>query len=843
MRMRVALLVLVLVGCGSNSKKSATCGDGKVDSGEECDGDPNCTADCTWVCSDPTADCAPIECQIAMCTTDHACTTAAAQDGNSCTNGLCVGGVCTHPTCGNGVLESGEECDFGVDNGAVAGCQTNCQFSCETLTNTCDDGDPCNGAETCATVTDNGATGQACQAGTPAADGTSCGTGMICKNAACVAAFCGDGITTGTEECDDGNQVAGDGCENNCTFSCVSTDNTRNCTPQDPCNGQGTCNDTTHVCAPGTPLGDGTSCGGNNYCKTGTCTMPVCGNGIVEPGEQCDGGTGCKANCQWECNNAATDCGTPAECDKYQCSAQHQCQQVADTTQNGLPCTGGTCNNGACNPPTQTCGNGIVEGTEQCDFGTGNGPGTGCETNCTYSCQANADCNDGNTCDGTETCNTVTVSGHTGKKCAAGTPLANGTTCGTGKICLSSLCVTSTCGDGYIDTGAGEQCEPPSQGNCDATCHTVSVTCGDGILAGSEQCDDGNTANLDGCDHNCKFEQVQRMTRFKVAFAPSTNCTRDALGSSIVGNDVFGQAGSRTQITQAIDNGIADGSITVSMVAENLDDLSGTSDSSMALGVITGTPATSSSATYSGTSDLDWWYATDSTTVDASRVPLRSLTGSMSGRTVSVGPGEILVTVSFVGVSVTMDLFNATIKSDIGTSGALTMSTNGMTPGHLASEHDVPSLTSFLTMGTPPAATCSGSACRCFTVTNGAGTMTACPSGEMCGVSTAQSLYDVLVPAALTGNTCGSLYNSSNTLLDVFISGCNYAGSSLFKQVLATQPDTSRDGATYTFQVDASHHVNACKKNGVTQSSLTGCLANAGYTSLFQFTAGRVIAK
>ena len=121
--------------------------------------------------------------------------------------------------------------------------------------------------------------------------------------------------------------------------------------------------------------------------------------------------------------------------------------------------------------------------------------------------------------------------------------------------------------------------------------------------------------------------------------------------------------------------------------------------------------------------------------------------------------------------------------------------------------------------------------------------MTACPSGELCGVTTALSLYNVLVPAALTGNTCGNLYNSSNTLLDIFISGCNAYGISSLKQVIPTQPDTSRDGATYTFQADATHHVTGCKKNGVTQGSLTGCLANAGYTSLFQFTSDRVIAK
>jgi cysteine-rich repeat protein len=33
--------------------------------------------------------------------------------------------------------------------------------------------------------------------------------------------------------------------------------------------------------------------------------------------------------------------------------------------------------------------------------------------------------------------------------------------------------------------------------------------CGDGLLApSSEQCDDGNTADEDGCSHDCRFEIV-----------------------------------------------------------------------------------------------------------------------------------------------------------------------------------------------------------------------------------------------------------------------------------------------------------------------------------------------
>jgi cysteine-rich repeat protein len=848
MRIVVALLGLVLVACGSSPKKTPdTCGNGMVDDGEDCDGGANCKADCTFACTNASTDCpAAPDCGVAMCSADHACMVGPANDGTACgSNGACQMGMCVPASCGNGIAEPGEQCDFGSDNGLVAGCQLDCTFSCSG--NSCDDSDPCNGVEVCSAVTHNGATGQACGPGTAEADGTSCGSNMICKNAACIAGVCGDGFTTGTEECDDANQVPGDGCENDCTFSCVSTDTARNCTPADMCAGQGTCNDATHICAAGTALPDNTFCGTTGFCKTGVCTQPTCGNGIVERGEDCDGGTGCKADCHWQCVNAATDCSAAPECQKEQCSAQHTCQAVADPNQNTMSCgTGGTCNNGTCQTSGQTCGNGIVEGTEQCDFGNGNGAGTGCEVGCTYSCQSNANCLDTNACNGAETCGAVTVGGHAGQKCFAGTPEANGTSCGAAHVCIASACVASTCGDGYVDPTANESCEPPNANGCDAHCQK----CGDGILStvSGEQCDDSNTANLDGCNASCKFEQIQRMTSFKVAFLHDATCTADALGEAIVGNDAFGQAGSRTQITQAIDSGIADGSITVELAALGLNDLTGTSDTnaSLKMGILGGAPATSTAATYNGTNDLDWWIVTDAASINPStRVPVRTLPAKFTSRTMSAGPGEIVVTVSFVGVAVTMDIFNATLTAGVNASGALTMSSNGMTPGHLASEQDAPSLSSFLSMGTAgTTAGCSSISgnCRCFNVTGTSGAPATCPSGELCGLVTARSLYKVAAPSALTSTTCNNFYTTTNTMLDIYVSGCKYAG--LITEVKVTQPDTNIDGTSdkYVFAADANHNIVSCTKNGAADT-LNDCLDHGAYSSLFHYTSDRVIAK
>jgi cysteine-rich repeat protein len=40
---------------------------------------------------------------------------------------------------------------------------------------------------------------------------------------------CGDGIKVGTEECDDGNNIDGDGCNSDCTIG-----NNNNCSKSEP---------------------------------------------------------------------------------------------------------------------------------------------------------------------------------------------------------------------------------------------------------------------------------------------------------------------------------------------------------------------------------------------------------------------------------------------------------------------------------------------------------------------------------------------------------------------------------------------------------------------------------
>ncbi|MGZ3441728.1 MAG: DUF4215 domain-containing protein, partial [Polyangia bacterium] len=613
--------------------------------------------------------------------------------------------------------------------------------------------------------------------------------------------------------CDDGNVTDGDGCNNDCTFSCKSGDPARNCTPADACEGQGTCNDTTHVCAAGTPLGDGTSCGtGNDYCKMGHCTMPVCGNGTKEPGEDCDDGglngtknDGCTTMCKLACVNPATDCGTPPVCEKFQCSTAHVCQPVPDASQNGMACGSMlVCKDGACASAAAVCGNGIVETGEDCDFGNANGPNTGCEANtCKFSCANAAACNDGNVCNGTETCDPVTVGGAMGQKCNAGTALGDGTVCDVGKVCKTHVCQPSTCGDGLIDTRppGNENCDPPGSmlngKTCDSKCHLID--CGDGRLEDTEQCDDANTTNLDGCDNKCKFEQEQRANFLDMSFNTSI-CNPNRLGSAI-------QSLAQSNISMSLATNIKNGMINIMMKFVGLDDLTGTASTApFSLGFINSTVV--SGTGYDGTSDLDWWYTVDPLSVDGSRNPKTSLMNAkFVGSTLSADKGTLILNVVLGGSPGTLTMYDSVISAQTVDPANKPKTSSGATPGHLASENLLSTLKSFPTLS----------------------------NGHLCGNITAGSLAAVTMPTSLQGLTCLEGYTASDHLLDAIVNGCTTLLGTAIKK---TQPDGSIDGNSYTLTLTGGR-VKGCTGG----AAYPTCLDKATYSSSFLFTADRVIAK
>jgi len=149
------------------------------------------------------------------------------------------------------------------------------------------------------------------------ADGSECainGTyGYVCDQEVCLPSECGDGILDvhSGEQCDDGNHIDDDACPNNCTLNCG--DGTVN--PGEECDG----NDL-----------DGETCGTRGF-DTGQLTCELnctfdesqcavdCGNGTVHSTEGCDddnttSGDGCSDTCDveggWECQGEPSVCTT-----------------------------------------------------------------------------------------------------------------------------------------------------------------------------------------------------------------------------------------------------------------------------------------------------------------------------------------------------------------------------------------------------------------------------------------------------------------------------------------------------------------------------------------------------
>jgi cysteine-rich repeat protein len=85
--------------------------------------------------------------------------------------------------------------------------------------------------------------------------------------------------------------------------------------------------------------------------------------------------------------------------------------------------------------------------------------------------------------------------------------------CAAGKECRNCYCVSPYCGDGFPDVN--EECGEPGLSCSDGKqcqycqCKTVTTTavCGNGVIEGAEECDDGNKGGGDGCSSTCTQEE------------------------------------------------------------------------------------------------------------------------------------------------------------------------------------------------------------------------------------------------------------------------------------------------------------------------------------------------
>ena len=263
---------------------NAVCGNSVIETakGEKCDG--NCPTTC------PTTDrCRPqtLMGTAAACTAEcvagapiTACTSGDQCCPATCTNTGAAGSDTDCPLgnlCGNGRVDTGEFCDNG------SGTPTPCPTSCPTT-------NPCQPRTLTGTVAQ-------CTARCVQNNITTCTNGDSCCPTTCNATndnnctpVCGNNVVESGERCD-GNCptscTGGTACAprvlqgTNCTRECV-TQNITTCT-----NGDGCCPTTCN------PTND-------NNCSA------VCGNNIVEPGEQCDvfpvNINVCSANCRTPIN-------------------------------------------------------------------------------------------------------------------------------------------------------------------------------------------------------------------------------------------------------------------------------------------------------------------------------------------------------------------------------------------------------------------------------------------------------------------------------------------------------------------------------------------------------------
>lgn len=306
-------------------------------------------------------------------------------------------------------------------------------------------------------------------------------------------ALCGNNVLDPNEDCDDGDQQTDTTCDNTCHFTCgngmVEAAFGELCDPGIAA-GAGACPAT---CDDGMActfdVQSGTGCqaecmnapitvpaNGDGCCPAGANALtdddcdPVCGNTVIETGETCD--TGIAAPGPGSCPSA---CNDGMSCTADMLTGAGTCTAACSATPITMAMNGdGCCPTGA-TPMTDNdcvlgCGNGVVGPGETCDTAIVAGPGR-CPTAC----------DDGMVCTRNQ--------------------LVNGGTCTA--ACTFPVITMPMSGDGCCPAGANA--------NTDTDCTPV---CGNMVVEGTEQCDDGNMINTDTCSNLCRTNVVTTAFKF-----------------------------------------------------------------------------------------------------------------------------------------------------------------------------------------------------------------------------------------------------------------------------------------------------------------------------------------
>ena len=362
-------------------------------------------------------------------------------------------------TCGDRVVDPGEECD---DGNAVSGdgCEVTCRFSCHG-DDECMDGSVCNGSESC------NIDSHTCVGGVPGEDGFVCVAEprRICLEGVCEASVCGDGFVDegGGEFCE---PALSPSCREDCTYACLTDEECPD--DADVCNGDEFCNPATNRCGRRDPAPGGTTCDDGFFCtREDACD----GAGHCLGVQACDDGLDCTTD---SCDEAADQCTSAI--DSGQCLIGGACYGW-DERNPANECQ--ECEPGA----TRDSWSPVIDATP-CNGGNGVCCGGTCRVG--GDCCTSFDCTEG--CAGTE----VKCEGLDAAACEtqAGCTLSGGT-CGGAIDCprlvarMSGGCATCGCAPPVECPGLDCPCEGVSSLGCGTLSYVLCVQCGCSLMGGT----------------------------------------------------------------------------------------------------------------------------------------------------------------------------------------------------------------------------------------------------------------------------------------------------------------------------------------------------------------------
>ena len=571
-----------------------TCGNGVLDSGEQCDDgnviggdgcDSSCTIESRWTCSVPGHPCKPV-CGDGVVLGSEQCDDGNLIDGDGCDSN------CTVTGCGNGIVTAGEQCDDGNTDNTDA-CKNGCRL------NGCGDGRATLLADSFDTE----------KGGLCALDYTGFANWTVARGAVnlidydCMRFSPGNGLYVDLQATSSGAsrlesyatftltpgtyrlefQLAGSPWFKNTVTVSLGTVFTEDFTLDSGVPFTPISRDIAVATATTGKLvfdhaDNGAGGSGLLLDDIRLTRAYTCGNGVLEPGEQCDDGNlidgdGCDSNCTVPgCGNCVLNAGE--QCDDGNSSNNDACK---------TDCTPNVCGDGIVNPAAEQCDDGNSDNNDACKNDcTLNVCGDG------YLNPAAEECDDGNLIDGDGCDSNCTVTRCGNGVTSAGEQCDDGNT--SNEDWCKNDCTWNICGDGIVNQ-AGEQCDDGNTvdgDGCDSNCAVTG--CGNGIVTAGEQCEDGNWNDNDACKNDCTWNVCG-----DGIVNPATEQCDD--GNLVVGDGCDGQCMAEAGWTCPADGGPCQSDATVTPTQTPTD--------TPTTGALTSTPTQTVTATPTATSSLE----------------------------------------------------------------------------------------------------------------------------------------------------------------------------------------------------------------------------------------------